>query len=409
MDKYIKQLLLEFSKIILPDFGAITISDEETGELMFQEFLQYDDGKLAALLEAESTMSLQEAKNAVAKFIRELKYHLDKGETYAIYQLGEFTKSENDEYVFHGNIKTGMVTKPTEEDSDSTKKSPSLGAVLSQVAEEKPEPEEKPEEEPEEEEKVESVKKATPPPVEKKEETPTKKRNIYIPKVEQTEAEADIDANPPTEKEVVLVSDEKPTEEKKKKRGAFFWLISILLLFILVTGIIMALNYNKVEEYLGWNKFKEAQNFPEENEKEGDELQLNEEPTEIQAADEDEGTNESETQGETETVADSQSDDALTDSEIDDAIIESITEKVAETPANTENKYHAISGTFEELTNAENMVQSLKEKGLDAKVIGPFNGMQYVSSQSYPTRQEAQADIQRIRKISGGAWIYKSK
>src|SRR5690554_4929192 len=111
MDKYIKQLLLLHSKIILPQFGAIVIANEETGELMFNEYLSYDDGKLSALLVEESNMDLQEAQNKIAKFVRELKAEIDKGETYAIYQLGEFFKNKDGAIVFEGN------TNPTKEKS----------------------------------------------------------------------------------------------------------------------------------------------------------------------------------------------------------------------------------------------------------------------------------------------------
>ena len=53
MDQYIKQLLLLHSKIILPQFGAIFIANEETGDLSFNEYLSYDDGKLSKLLEKD--------------------------------------------------------------------------------------------------------------------------------------------------------------------------------------------------------------------------------------------------------------------------------------------------------------------------------------------------------------------
>lgn len=411
MDKYIKQLILEFSKIILPDFGAITISDEESGELMFQEFLQYDDGKLAALLEEESNMNLQEAKNAVAKFIRELKYHLDKGDTYSIYQLGEFSKVK-DTYTFSGNIKTGVVTKPAEEDESPTDGAPTLGAILTKVTEETPTSEAKPEIIPEDkaedksepippvtEEKVEKEIPVSVPPTEKAAKTPAKKKNIYIEK-DTVEQKEDVPPVPVStlEKDTDNPTDNNRNETDKKRRSPFFWLVTLLLLFIFICGIIVVFNYNKVENYMGWNKFEEPQELaPEED------LQVNEEPEEIPATD-DEIIEEAE-----EVAEDFQSEEELIESEIDDEIIKQITEKAAAAPSNPNNQFHVITGTFEELANANKMVEELKSKGLDAKVIGPFNGMQYVSSQSYATHKEAENNIERIRGISGGAWIYKSK
>ncbi|MFT5581772.1 MAG: hypothetical protein ACI9G9_001032, partial [Psychromonas sp.] len=46
MNKYFIQLFLEESTVIIPGFGALTMTDEKTGEIMFLPYLKFDDGKL---------------------------------------------------------------------------------------------------------------------------------------------------------------------------------------------------------------------------------------------------------------------------------------------------------------------------------------------------------------------------
>jgi hypothetical protein len=50
MDKYLLLLLKEVNTIIIPDLGALTITNHSTGEIMFMPFLKYDDGKLATYI-----------------------------------------------------------------------------------------------------------------------------------------------------------------------------------------------------------------------------------------------------------------------------------------------------------------------------------------------------------------------
>ena len=42
MDKYLLLLLKEVNTIIIPDLGALTITNHSTGEIMFMPFLKYD-------------------------------------------------------------------------------------------------------------------------------------------------------------------------------------------------------------------------------------------------------------------------------------------------------------------------------------------------------------------------------
>ena len=105
MDKYLKQLLELHAKVILPSFGAIVVENEESGNLMFNEYLSYNDGKLDDLIVSESNMELQEAQNMIAKYIRDIQVQIDKGESYDIFELGRFFKNQDGDIEFEGNLK----------------------------------------------------------------------------------------------------------------------------------------------------------------------------------------------------------------------------------------------------------------------------------------------------------------
>jgi hypothetical protein len=99
MNNYLLLLLKELKTIIIPGLGALTITNEATNELLFMPFLKYDDGTLSKYIADKEGMSENDAKNLIAKFVREVLSELDKGEPYDMYQFGSFLK-ENNEIVF---------------------------------------------------------------------------------------------------------------------------------------------------------------------------------------------------------------------------------------------------------------------------------------------------------------------
>lgn len=99
MNNYLLLLLKELKTIIIPGLGALTITNEATNELLFMPFLKYDDGTLSKYIADKEGMTENDAKNLIAKFVREVLAELDKGEPYDMYQFGSFTK-ENNEIVF---------------------------------------------------------------------------------------------------------------------------------------------------------------------------------------------------------------------------------------------------------------------------------------------------------------------
>jgi cell division protein FtsN/nucleoid DNA-binding protein len=76
-------------------------------------------------------------------------------------------------------------------------------------------------------------------------------------------------------------------------------------------------------------------------------------------------------------------------------------------PPVEENRYFIIAGSFEKLPNASELTDKLKAKGFPAEIIITESRMYRVSLQSYATREEALADLSRVRSASGmpSAWL----
>lgn len=112
MDKYLLEILKDSNTIIIPGLGALTVTNKETGETMFMPYLQHDDGKLAAFIAQKDGIEEADAKNMVAKYVREIKSELDKGETYSMFNLGTFVKKDDGDIEFKNWSNTTEETVP---------------------------------------------------------------------------------------------------------------------------------------------------------------------------------------------------------------------------------------------------------------------------------------------------------
>lgn len=100
MDKYLLQILLETNTIIIPNLGALTITDVKSGDMMFMPYLKYDDGKLAEYISTKENMEINDAKNLIAKYVCDITARLDQGETYEMFEFGRFFKTNDGDIDF---------------------------------------------------------------------------------------------------------------------------------------------------------------------------------------------------------------------------------------------------------------------------------------------------------------------
>ncbi|MES2554715.1 MAG: SPOR domain-containing protein [Bacteroidota bacterium] len=139
MNNYLLQLLKEVKTIIIPGLGAITLTNETTGEMMFMPYLKYDDGNLANHIAEKEGWELNDAKNLIAKFVREVTAELDKGNSYDMYQFGSFKKVDGD--VAFEQWSAGMAESASVETTpEPVVEETIVEAIPEPIVEETPEP-----------------------------------------------------------------------------------------------------------------------------------------------------------------------------------------------------------------------------------------------------------------------------
>lgn len=379
MDKFLIELLQLNDAVILPDFGSIVIANENTGEVMFNEYLKFNDGKLVALIVANSTMDAQDASNMVAKYIRDIQIQLDKGESYDIYGLGSFRKDKRGVAIFTGNINSSNK----KEAEIFIGPSPTPPAVAA-------EEENTPSNEVEEKfwEHDDSADEET------KEETEERIISETTTEIVESSESTFSEETPQTTDHP---KKEKATEQRKekKKRGILFWILIFFLLVLSAGGVFIGVKYEEVITYMGWDKFNDYQKVADVID-----TQLAKEiNTETDADNVTVLTEEN-------TILPNETEE-LTEAAIEAQIVEELIEQPTAIVSIDGKPFHLIGGSFSDETNATNFAASLKAKGLPAHVIGQFDGRHMVSVKSFATRDEAMNEIVAIKNEAPGAWLFK--
>lgn len=419
MDKFLKLLLQKEGTVIIPDLGAIIVDNEDTGDLSFNEYIKYNDGKLNQIVEENSKVSAEEAQNLVTEFVKEISTKLDKGESYDVNELGSFSKSADGSVVFKGNIKGAKATEkkaPAKKEEATPKKEDKKEAT-------KPADKASPEKSKKPEKPIEDTKKADKPLKEapKKDEKatkPSKEDKIAAEKAKKAEkekaakAKADAKAEAKAKKLAKKKADKEakaklknekskdPSKKKKKSFGVFFWMLMFILLVLCGGGVYVGMNYDKVKSYMGWDQFDEVDLTVEDTE----EVDVDE----AVVPDEEMDALESENSEEEEGIIEDEED--LEDEVVEE--IEPVEEEVAPTPTPTvssEGNIHLIAGTFSDKSNAESLVNDLQSKGHPAQIIGFFNNMHYVSVKSFSSVSDAKNGISSVESDAPGAWIYRQR
>ncbi len=429
MDKYLLEILKEFNTIIIPGLGALTITDASTGEIMFMTYLKHDDGQLAKHIAEKEGVDETEAKNVIAKYVREISTKLDQGESYDMFQFGSFYKNDAGDVDFKAwdkskKTKVGDATKKEE------KKKPAEEKVTKKT-EKKTE-----EKKPVSKEKTTAKKSTTKKETTSKKESTTKKdtlKKVETPKAVTDEKKVEIpiekkDTKPVTtkeektetvkkelnieEKEELAKNQEKlevlkktePDSKEGKKRGVGFYILIIVIALIGAGSIYVAFDYDNIKQHIPFLADNTEQTQEEKDPLEemaemiGDETNTTEEESE---SEESENIVEG---GETmETDSEEQVEDAA-----EDIIVEKepvVVEVQAPPPSSGSGNYHIIAGAFSSEANAERLASKFRDQGYKV-TIGQVNGLNLVSIGSYATSGDAQQALPEMRSAAPSAWVY---
>jgi nucleoid DNA-binding protein len=427
MDKYLLEILKDVNTIIIPGLGALTITNSDTGEIMFMGFLKHDDGQLSKYIAEKEGWDENEAKNLIAKYVREITLKLDQGESYDMYEFGSFVKNDDGEIEFK-NWEQGD-SSTTDESKTEIESKPEVPE--SEIKEEIEEESEKeviespviiPASETEKvEERKEEIEKEEPAKVEVKPEEPESK------KADSTEEKKEEKPKPVVaaavkkdltivEREAIKKGEEKleslrkqkeEQNKKKKRRGAGFYILLVLVVAILSGGTYFALNYNEMKQHIPFLADKEQPTENIDHKKEMEELlqidETQDETDEVSSDSEmDEATPESE-------EFETEDQESLEEDIPEETNPEAKEEKMEPTiTTSSDGSFHIIAGAFSSADNAERFGNKMRDEGYTVKV-GPGKGMNLVSIGSYSTRSEAENALSSVRSSHPGSWVYDWK
>ena len=398
MDKYLLEILKLVNTIIIPGLGALTITNAEKGEIMFMSYLKHDDGKLTSYISEKEGMDENDAKNLVAKYVREIQIELDKGETYDMYQFGSFYKNDG-EVDFKS---WSQMNDASTEEKEEAKPLPIVEDTEEKVEENilipTPEVEEVIAETPAPRVVVE--KNITPPvkPITKKDPI---KDNLYVaPGTENKELNIlEKEEREATAAKLESLRVEQENKNKKKKRGVGFYILLAMIALLLGGGTFFGINYDIYKQHIPFLADNKEQPEQEVNHLEEMEEILNGEITETENNSEEEiGQDE-----ETEPIEDSEE---IIEEVVDDPIIEE--KPIVQQNNGSDLPFHIIAGAFSSEANANKLGDRLKNEGYSVKV-GPGRGMTLVSVKSFQTRAEAQAGLSDLKDVAPNGWVYEWK
>jgi len=113
IENYIKELLYDYSKVVIPGLGAFLTSDKSayindsdgkiyppTKDIVFNDNIKLDDSVLITKIKEEESISKDSAIESIQAYIEQLLSKLNTDGSYTINELGTFIK-EADEYKLH--------------------------------------------------------------------------------------------------------------------------------------------------------------------------------------------------------------------------------------------------------------------------------------------------------------------
>lgn len=420
MNQYLLSILREVNTIIIPGIGALTITNAATGEIMFMPYLKFDDGKLAQHISEKEGIDINDAKNLVAKYVREIEAQLNIGESYDMYQFGSFYKNSDGEIEFkpwngvnESQSSETLINQSTNEPEPTTDNTIDNVEVDEEPVQAEPKiveseisnsenilqsKEKHQENETEDELDVASsiaefVAEETILPVISVIPEESIPETIYT---EEQQWNDDLDLPPINAK---IERPKKPIIEKvqkDKKRKSPAKVMIITLAFLLIGGgttvILMRDQLGITLPFLSASK----ESIKVESVTSSKSTVKKETSTETETTDIDETkevpTNETPVKSEVEEQSVSNSADMLQTS----------------TGLIDRNKpYHIVGGAFTELSNAERYQKKLTESGNSSVVIGKFDGLYIVSISSYSNQDEAKNALNEAKEISANAWIFR--
>lgn len=451
MNNYLLQLLKEVKTLIIPGLGALTVTNESTGEILFMPYLKFDDGTLAKHIASKENIDQQDASNMISKFVREVTAELDKGNSYDMYQFGRFVKIDGEIAFEAWADKTAVSKAETTSDKDekpvvAEEKKPVQEeippVIVPPVVEEiKPVAEEPKKEEPApvvKEEKIVPPVTEQPKPVTeapKKEEPKIIVENLKVEEAKiippATEKPTPKVPEKPVQQKKEPIKKEKPVKEpkEKKKTSLFAYILWGFLVLLLGAGTFIAIKFDTLKK-----------DFPILADLAGENDDVAKGSKEVKELEEDPDIT---TGSETEAEPIPEDEVQVVEDQLPEPVpVEPVKKEPKKTvtpapkkeltaskpkPVVTVNKkpvtktqntgsaasfdgskhFHIIAGSFGSEANANKLAGKLRNQGFSESSVTMNNGMYRVSVKGFSTLNEATAEAANIQSSVPGAWVLK--
>lgn len=460
LEKHLHSILKEANTIIIPGFGALTITNHTHGEIMFMPYLKYDDGKLTTYIAEKEIISIEDAKTAIANEVAKIEQSLENNRNVSFRGFGSFSKNSTGEIEFttgNGAETESIINEIVEEKkveitpSSTIQENPPIEVKETVNSDEITENKEVDKSEIVTEEitpkkkslfsrfnkesvkPIESVEIET----EKKVEIPEKSIELILenetPSIEVIVPESIVEKSIPVEKEIKIESPKQEnsntTENElvaeeieqtetnvkpKKKRGFKFWFFLLLIFVILGGGAFVGLNYTKFKQYNPFIAKADKKDLTQEQIKkfESDKTK----PSEVDSA---------KTEEIIDSLATPEAQEVIPETTVEQEVVteptpeptpvstavprkKTVTKKTFKSSKTIDSSksFYIILGTFSEKINAEGYIERLTLKGTASPILLERDSKFSVLLDSYSTKEEAIAQLPNARSISKNAWVF---
>jgi len=124
MEKYLLELIKNNNRVIVPNFGAFIVSRDAGTTVLFNNFLSFNDGLLINHVSSQEAIDTTQATRKVSEFVEKVKQDLNENGEYTIEKLGRFTKDQNGILRFTQDPKVSELIPDQPEKEDRSGKNP---------------------------------------------------------------------------------------------------------------------------------------------------------------------------------------------------------------------------------------------------------------------------------------------
>jgi len=113
ISKYIKELIPDNSRIIIPDFGAFMIQDTPNGKVIsFNDFLKFNDSVLLNRIITSEKVDAAKGKEAIKAYVANIEAAFKAGEGFAVEGVGYLSKDGQNNIKFEQDENAKAKGKP---------------------------------------------------------------------------------------------------------------------------------------------------------------------------------------------------------------------------------------------------------------------------------------------------------